>query len=478
MEILRKVDVWTIAGFDPSGGAGVLADRDMFNLLGRSNQVLITALTAQNNVTATQVRPVDLNLFSEQLHLLKQSGWPKAIKIGLLPNSAFVLCVVELLNTFPGKIIYDPVMVASSGKLLMAPDTVAVLKKALLPRINLLTPNRQEAMVLTGLPINSAQDMQRAAYQLCREGLKEVILKGGHVEGEFAQDVWCNGQTHVWLILPRLNVPPLHGSGCLFSAALASELSASNNSLDAFVMAKMLVHQALKNQYIPRQIPEYADSFPWLTKTALAGNQRLPFISLKQPLGFYTIINEPHWLSKLTGFGVKTLQWRQKEALPLRDKMITDAVKSASQQNIQLFINDDWEIALKTKAYGVHLGQEDLEHCDIDALRAAGIRLGISTHSLSELARAKALLPSYMAFGPIYPTTTKPMRFAAQGLRRLTMWRKWVPEPLVAIGGITLYNIAEVLSTKVDSVAVVSAVTKAKDPHEACQQFLRYYKET
>ncbi|HRE31613.1 MAG TPA: thiamine phosphate synthase, partial [Candidatus Berkiella sp.] len=97
--------------------------------------------------------------------------------------------------------------------------------------------------------------------------------------------------------------------------------------------------------------------------------------------------------------------------------------------------------AIKHKAYGVHLGQEDIHHCDINAIKEAGLRLGISTHSLSELARAKSVQPSYIAFGPIFPTTTKVMTFPAQGLIKLKQWRKWVNEPLVAIGGITTVNL-------------------------------------
>lgn len=471
-------DVWTIAGFDPSGGAGILADRDIFSVLGLKSQALITALTAQNSMMVTQSVPVDLNLFCEELRLLKQTGWPKVIKIGLLPNKAYVQCLSDLLADFTGKIIYDPVMVSTSGKTLMAQDTLATLKSTLLPRVNVLTPNVQEAMCLTGMPIHSVEQMQQAAYQLCAHGVKEVIIKGGHLGGEFAQDIWCDGQSHCWLTLPRLKVPSLHGSGCLFSAALAGSLAKGDTSQDAFVMAKTVIQQALKAQGAPHCFADHADDFPWLTQTALAGQMRIPFASLKQSLGLYTIINERRWLSTLPTWGVKTLQWRQKgEATPAKKEMIHDVIKTLASQDVQLFINDDWETALHLKAYGVHLGQEDLDLCDIDALRSAGIRLGISTHSFSELARAKALLPSYIAFGPIYPTKTKLMTFAPQGLAKLARWRKWVREPLVAIGGINLTNIADVLSTQVESVAVVSAVTKALDPHLACQQFLHQFKE-
>jgi thiamine-phosphate pyrophosphorylase/hydroxymethylpyrimidine kinase/phosphomethylpyrimidine kinase/thiamine-phosphate diphosphorylase len=139
----------------------------------------------------------------------------------------------------------------------------------------------------------------------------------------------------------------------------------------------------------------------------------------------------------------------------------------------QVFINDHWRLALAAGAYGVHLGQEDLDTADIKALRDAGLRLGLSTHTPAELARAHAVQPSYLAIGPIYPTTLKVMPYEPVGLERLKLWAaQAAPYPVVAIGGISLERLPGVMACGVDGVAVVSAVTLAVDPQQAALQGL------
>lgn len=475
---MSEISIWTIAGFDPSGGAGILADRQVFTAATLSSQALISAHTAQNAFTVTRVVAADPQLFADQLEALRQQSWPTVIKVGLLPTTAMVRCVSELLESFPGKIIYDPVMVASSGSSLMKQEALAALKEYWLPKVSILTPNIAEASCLSGMPITNTAQMQVVAYALCQAGIREIIIKGGHLDGDFAQDIWCDGKSHCWLTLPRLKVPALHGSGCIFSAALACAIAMGENSQDAFVYAKMRIQQALHEQHVIRSMQDGVEYFPWLTDTAHLGQHRLAFAPLQQPLKFYTIINNAAWLAKLQSFGVKAWQLRFKtEDKGASSLMVKEAISISQQQPGQLFINDDWQAALSYGAYGVHLGQEDLAECDLQALQAAGLRLGVSTHSLSELARAKALQPSYIAFGPIYQTTTKVMSCKAQGLEKLQQWRNWVSEPLIAIGGIKLNNLAEVLACGVDGVAVISAVTKARDPLASCQAFLSHFQE-
>ena len=146
---------------------------------------------------------------------------------------------------------------------------------------------------------------------------------------------------------------------------------------------------------------------------------------------------------------------------------IVRCVKAAQGSQTQLFINDHWQAAIDAGAYGVHLGQEDLDTADLSAIRQAGLRLGISTHSDAELARALALQPSYVACGAIFPTTTKKMPTAPQGLERLRHYVKQAGKtPTVAIGGIDLSNAQAVLNCGVSSLAVVRAVTNAQIPNK------------
>ena len=186
-------------------------------------------------------------------------------------------------------------------------------------------------------------------------------------------------------------------------------------------------------------------------------------------------------MQRLLGWGVRTIQLRIKAAdhspadIALQVRAAVDAGRAVP--GAQVFINDHWQLALAAGAYGVHLGQEDLDTADIEALRHAGARLGLSTHTPTELARAHAVQPSYLAIGPIYPTTLKVMPFDAVGLERLRLWApQAAPYPVVAIGGISLERLPGVLAclgSDSDGVAVVSAVTLASDPQQAALEGLR-----
>ena len=207
------------------------------------------------------------------------------------------------------------------------------------------------------------------------------------------------------------------------------------------------------------------------------------FVPLTGPLGFYPVVPTAHWVERLLGWGVRTIQLRIKAADHTPEQIaneVTAAVEAGRQvPGAQVFINDHWQLALAAGAYGVHLGQEDLDIADIEALRAAGVRLGLSTHTPAELARAKAVQPSYLAIGPIYPTTLKVMPYQPVGLARLALWLPHAaPYPVVAIGGISLALLPGVLACGVDGVAVVSAVTLAADPQQAALDGLRLAKNS
>ncbi len=202
------------------------------------------------------------------------------------------------------------------------------------------------------------------------------------------------------------------------------------------------------------------------------------FTPLIHPIGFYPVVPTAAWVERLLSWGVRTIQLRIKatDHTPANIAMeVMAAIKAGkAAPGAQVFINDHWQIAMAADAYGVHLGQEDLDTADIEALRDAGIRLGLSTHTPAELARAKAVQPSYLAIGPINPTTLKVMPYEPVGLARLAEWAKLAkPYPVVAIGGISLARMPGVLACGVDGVAVVSAVTLAEDPHLAALEGLK-----
>ena len=202
------------------------------------------------------------------------------------------------------------------------------------------------------------------------------------------------------------------------------------------------------------------------------------FAPLIGPIGFYPVVATAEWVERLLGWGVRAIQLRFKAAghTALEIECEVNAAVAAGRRvpGAQVFINDHWQLALAANAYGVHLGQEDLDVADIAALRSAGVRLGLSTHTPAELARAHAVQPSYLAIGPIYPTTLKVMPYEPVGLERLKLWApQAAPYPVVAIGGISLERLPGVMACGVDGAAVVSAVTLADDPEQAVLEGLK-----
>ncbi|UPK80829.1 thiamine phosphate synthase [Proteus vulgaris] len=199
-----------------------------------------------------------------------------------------------------------------------------------------------------------------------------------------------------------------------------------------------------------------------------------PFASTEKKLGLYPVVDSIEWIERLLKIGVTTLQLRIKDKQPEDiEQEIIEAIRLGKQYHARLFINDYWQLAIKHQAYGVHLGQEDLDIADLDAIKQAGLRLGVSTHDETELQRAKALRPSYIALGHIFPTTTKDMPSKPQGLKALKHQVEQTPDfPTVAIGGISLERVSDVIATGVGSVALVSAITKASDWQKVTRKLL------
>ncbi|WP_092513639.1 thiamine phosphate synthase [Xenorhabdus mauleonii] len=202
--------------------------------------------------------------------------------------------------------------------------------------------------------------------------------------------------------------------------------------------------------------------------------QLAPFAPTAHRLGLYPVVDSLTWIERLLEAGVRTLQLRIKDKSEEQvEKDIQSAIALGQHYHARLFINDYWQLAIKHRAYGVHLGQEDLDTADLSAIQQAGLRLGISTHDQHELARAKSLRPSYIALGHIFPTTTKEMPSSPQGLEALRHQVDITPEfPTVAIGGISLEHVPDVVATGVGGVALVSAITKAKDWRQVTARLL------
>ena len=197
------------------------------------------------------------------------------------------------------------------------------------------------------------------------------------------------------------------------------------------------------------------------------------------PDRFYPVVDSLKWVERLTKLGVGTIQLRAKD---LDDgqalQIVSDALAITKGTGTKLVVNDYWRAAIVAGAEHLHLGQEDLADADLAEIRNAKLTLGISTHDDDELAIALKAKPDYIALGPIFPTTLKSMRFAPQGIPKITEWKKRVGTiPLVAIGGIKFEQSAEIFAAGADSIAVVSDVTQNADPDARVKQWLGLHVE-
>jgi len=217
----------------------------------------------------------------------------------------------------------------------------------------------------------------------------------------------------------------------------------------------------------------------WPTNASDFGMSAFPraitFASCPKQLGLYAVLPNAQWIARMAKAGVPTVQLRFKsEDKAAVAKEVTAAVAATQGTNTLLFINDHWEEAIAAGAYGVHLGQEDMQEAPVEKIRSAGLRLGLSTHGYAEMLLADRHSPSYMALGAVFSTTLKRMVTEPQGLGRLERYAQLMHHyPLVAIGGIDLERLPAVVKTGVGSVAVVRAITESESPEVTAIAFQR-----
>jgi len=189
---------------------------------------------------------------------------------------------------------------------------------------------------------------------------------------------------------------------------------------------------------------------------------------------FYPIVGNALWVERLVRLGAQLIQLRMKDQpLEVVRKHVRAARMACENAGAQLVVNDYWQLAIEEACDFVHLGQEDLDGADLAALRSAGIRLGVSSHDYAELERALSTEPAYVALGPIYPTLLKKMKWAPQGLFRITVWKQLVGEiPLVAIGGLTVERLPQVFGAGADIAAVVTDIARSDDPTARTREWI------
>jgi hydroxymethylpyrimidine/phosphomethylpyrimidine kinase len=240
-------NVLSIAGIDPSGGAGLFADLKAFSALGAYGTGVVAALTAQNTRGVTGVQPVPVEFIAQQIDTLFADVRIDAVKLGMLGTAEVVRTVADALRRHGvTRLVVDPVMVSKSGHHLLAPDAVAALRNEIIPLAEIITPNLPEAEVLLDCPpILTLIDMRIAARALHALGPRIVVLKGGHLDGSDSVDVIDNGLTQVELPAARIVTKNTHGTGCTLSAAIAALLPQHADPLDAIRAAKAYLTAAI-----------------------------------------------------------------------------------------------------------------------------------------------------------------------------------------------------------------------------------------
>jgi hydroxymethylpyrimidine/phosphomethylpyrimidine kinase len=236
----------TIAGSDPSGGAGIHADLKTFHQFGVYGEAVITLITVQNTVRVSQVKVLEPELVAAQIAAVIEDIPPQAAKTGALGSADMVENVALAAARFTFPLVVDPVMISKHGLPLIDQSAISSLRLLLLPRAALLTPNIPEAEALTGASIRTVDDMRCAAQRLHFMGPRAVLIKGGHLEAADSIDVLFDGTAFHEFPAERVATQHTHGTGCTYSAAITAGLALGLDLLEAVARAKRYIHEAIR----------------------------------------------------------------------------------------------------------------------------------------------------------------------------------------------------------------------------------------
>ena len=243
----RYVTVLAIAGSDSGGGAGIQADLKTIAALGAYGMSAITALTAQNTLGVRAIHPVPSEFLKEQLEAVFEDFTVDAVKIGMINTVEVAKIIAEILDKYqPPFVVFDPVMVSTSGAKLIMDETIEVLWKELFPRVNLITPNLDEAQILVGRSILSKEEMKAASKEMLQKGCRAVLLKGGHLFGPKLFDVFAQSDAESLVLeTDYIESRNLHGTGCTLSSAIATFIAQGNSLMESILLAKKYISDAI-----------------------------------------------------------------------------------------------------------------------------------------------------------------------------------------------------------------------------------------
>jgi hydroxymethylpyrimidine/phosphomethylpyrimidine kinase len=238
----------TIAGSDSGGGAGIQADLKTFSALGVFGMTAITAVTVQNTKGVSSFEEISPTTVAGQIRAVAGDIGVDAAKTGMLASAGIVEAVAEAVGeTRLPNLVVDPVFVSKHGHPLLADDAVGALIRLILPLATLVTPNLSEAAGLAGLDVDTREDMRGAAGAIMNLGPRAVLVKGGHLEGDRAADLFADGTVEEWIEAERIDTPHTHGTGCTLSAAITAHLARGASLPDAVRAGKAFVTEAIRH---------------------------------------------------------------------------------------------------------------------------------------------------------------------------------------------------------------------------------------
>lgn len=244
-----QIPTLTIAGSDSSGGAGVQADLKAFSAIGTYGMSVITAITAQNTQGVFEVEELSQNIIKKQIEVVFNDIRPKATKIGMVSSPEIILEIANTLKKYnPENLVVDPVMISKSGFSLLRKEAKKNLIKYLIPMAYIITPNVPEAEEITGMKINTLDDMKIAGEKILEMGPKHVLMKGGHLEGD-AIDILMGKDIYEVYESKRLDRKNTHGTGCTISSAIASHLALGYDIKESVSLSKTYITDAIKNSF-------------------------------------------------------------------------------------------------------------------------------------------------------------------------------------------------------------------------------------
>ncbi|STY28790.1 phosphomethylpyrimidine kinase/thiamin-phosphate pyrophosphorylase [Legionella wadsworthii] len=425
-----------------------------------------------NNVWTNTVNETDKKIFAglgltllwERFDAIEQQ--PAAMKL----SDKISGDDLQILNHYSGPVVLD-FNLSSQEK-----EKIGGNLKQGFSFADILVLDTSEAGLILHRTILSHYAMQEAAQELIHLGVQSVLILETYAQGSnWIYSYWTNGTTSFWLNQKWFSNSKYSNFRSLLPSAITATLALGYLLQDALIVAAMYTSQTTRNFEKYACFPEDELDLPYLSEKPLYDEPQT--FKRCHRLGLYPVVDSFEWIEMLLKLGVKTLQLRKKENSKYLQDEIKQSIALAKKYHATLFINDYWELALDLKAEAVHLGQSDLDTADVEAMRKQGLLLGVSTHCYSEVARTHTLGPSYIAIGPIFPTTSKKMPFSAQGIESLKRWRRTLNYPLVAIGGINLERMPEVVATGVQGVAMISAITQAIDPALATLNLLNFIKK-